>query len=356
MPRFVILLLTAAPLAANQPQPTLEVRSLGDDPTRVEVVGQDKEARLSLALLDEKGRKGPAILGKVRQRGESTVFTPKYGLGRGLHYRATLQRPDGSRVTATYRVPVLSDSEPAIVKQVYPTASTLPANNLKFYLHFSKPMREGMAIFDQIQILDLDKQGHPIAHPWRRVELWSHDATRLTLLIHPGRIKRGLNLREDEGPVLHPNHRYALLVPRKVLDAEGQPLGYPFRKEFIARVPDHKRPLPEQWKLTPPRAGTRELLRLRFPEALDHSLLHRMLRIHDDQAQPLAGKLQVSLGETSWTFKPRKPWRATTHVLRIDPELEDLAGNTLTRLFDVDLQAGNPKTPVLSLGFSPLTK
>ena len=26
--------------------------------------------------------------------------------------------PDGSRVTATYRVPVLSDSEPAIVKQV----------------------------------------------------------------------------------------------------------------------------------------------------------------------------------------------------------------------------------------------
>ena len=349
-------LLAAASLAANKPQPVLDIRPLADDPTRVEVVTQAKEARLTVALLDEEGREGPSILGRVRQRGESTVFTPKYGLSRGLSYRATLQRPDGSQVTATYRVPVLIHSEVAIVKQVYPTATSLPANNLKFYLHFSKPMREGKAIFDHVQILDLDNGGSLIPHPWRRVELWSHDATRLTLWIHPGRIKRGLNLREDEGPVLRPNHRYALLVPRKVLDAENQPLGHPFRKEFVATNSDHKRPMPDKWKLIPPRAGTREPLRLRFPEPIDYSLLHRMLTIHDDQAQSLAGELQVGSSETSWSFRPKKPWRVVPYVLKIDPELEDLAGNTPTQLFDVDLQAGNSANPILSLGFSPQKK
>ena len=108
------LLLTAAPLAAKQPPPSLEIRPLADDPTRVEVVTQIKEGRLSLALLDEEGREGPPILGETLQRGEEQVFTPKYGLGRGVLYRATLQRPDGSKVTAPYRVPVLPASKSAL--------------------------------------------------------------------------------------------------------------------------------------------------------------------------------------------------------------------------------------------------
>lgn len=355
MLRLASLLATAS-LAAKQPTPTLEIHPLADDPIRVEVVAPGEKGHLALALLDEEGLEGPPILGETFQRDGKRVFKPKYSLGRGLRYRATLQRPDGSKVTATYRVPVLTHSEPAIVRQVYPTAKTLPANNLKFYLHFSKPMREGKVIFDQIQILDLDNGGTPIPHPWRRVELWSQGAARLTLWIHPGRIKQGVNLREDEGPVLHPNHRYALLIPRKVRDGEGQPLGHSFRKEFIASSPDHERPLPDKWKLIPPRSGTREPLQLRFPESLDHSLLQRMLTVHDSRGQIVTGDPKVGSSETSWAFTPEEPWGATAHVLRADPELEDLAGNTPTRLFNVDLQAGNPANPVLDLGFSPLAE
>ena len=353
MPRLA-LLLTAASLAAEQPPPSLEIRPLADDPTQVEVVAQGKKGRLSLVLLDEEGRDGPSILGNVRQRGERMAFIPKYGLGRGLRYRATLLGPNGSRDTAIYSVPNLLGSEPAVVKQVYPSASTLPANNLKFYLHFSKPMREGKAIFDQIQILDMDNGNEPIPHPWRRVELWSHEATRLTLWIHPGRIKQGVNLREDEGPVLHPNHRYVLLVSRKVRNAEGQPLDHSYRKEFVTSNPDRERPLPSKWRISNPGAGTLEPLRIRFPESLDHSLLHRMLTILDDQAKPVAGELLIGPRETSRSFTPKEPWRPSRHVLRVDHELEDLAGNTPARLFDLDLQAGNSANPVLSLGFSPL--
>ncbi|MFN7131543.1 MAG: hypothetical protein ACK4N5_05630, partial [Myxococcales bacterium] len=55
----------------------------------------------------------------------------------------------------------------------------LPENLLKFYLHFSKPMRPTDAIFEQIELRTED--GKPVAAPWRRTELWSEDGKRLLL-------------------------------------------------------------------------------------------------------------------------------------------------------------------------------
>ena len=85
------------------------------------------------------------------------------------------------------------------VLMIYPSTDVLPANLLKFYLQFSRPMRETDAIFDHIRIID--DQGNVIEDPWRRAPLWSNDGTRLTLLIHPGRIKTGVNLNLDLGPL-----------------------------------------------------------------------------------------------------------------------------------------------------------
>ncbi|MER5794845.1 hypothetical protein [Streptomyces sp. NPDC001980] len=42
-------------------------------------------------------------------------------------------------------------------------------------------------------------------------------------------------------------------------------------------------------------------------------------------------------GEESWELTPRRPWRGTPHLLRVDPALEDVAGNSVGRVFDRDL-------------------
>ena len=42
-------------------------------------------------------------------------------------------------------------------------------------------------------------------------------------------------------------------------------------------------------------------------------------------------------GEGSWSFAPDAPWRGATHVLAVETRLEDLAGNSLARVFDRDL-------------------
>jgi hypothetical protein len=72
-----------------------------------------------------------------------------------------------------------------------------------------------------------------------------------------------------------------------------------------------------------------------FPEPLDRALLTRLVSVRDSSGAAVDGEIVVSDRETRWAFAPRNPWRRAAHALRVDTELEDLAGNNLKRLFDV---------------------
>src|SRR5205823_5383949 len=100
---------------------------------------------------------------------------------------------------------------PAAVAQVYPTADELPENLLKFYLHFTGPMRRGEA-YDHLRLLDA--QGKVVERSFLELgeELWDGSGRRFTLVIDPGRIKRGLKPREDLGPVLEAGKSYTLVI------------------------------------------------------------------------------------------------------------------------------------------------
>jgi hypothetical protein len=46
----------------------------------------------------------------------------------------------------------------------------------------------------------------------------------------------------------------------------------------------------------------------------------------------------VSENATQWRLEPEKEWTAGTYSLEINPELEDLAGNSIARPFEVDIE------------------
>jgi hypothetical protein len=227
----------------------------------------------------------------------------------------------------------------------------LPANHLKFYIHFSKPMRESKVIFDQIRMVD--EKGNDISDPWRRTELWSVDCRRLTLWIHPGRIKRGVGPREDEGPVLLPDKRYRLVIGKEMLDVNGQPLGKDFEKAFRTIEEDRTRPLPEKWTVRAPEQGTTKPLLIEFGEPLDRPLLDRFLTVQGEDGKPVAGRIEVGKEERSWLFHPERSWESAEYRILVDGDLEDLAGNNPVRVFDTDLDEPKPKPPVLTLRFRP---
>ncbi|MFM8471092.1 MAG: hypothetical protein ACKODH_14200, partial [Limisphaerales bacterium] len=56
----------------------------------------------------------------------------------------------------------------------------------------------------------------------------------------------------------------------------------------------------------------------------------------------VAGEITVTAGELEWRFIPAQPWRAGPHELRVNTAIEDHAGNSLARPFEVNLQQRVP--------------
>jgi hypothetical protein len=240
------------------------------------------------------------------------------------------------KLSAEFSLPARLAQPTTRVVEVDPTRATLPENLLRFYIRFSAPMSRGEA-YRHIRLLDAT--GKPVDAPFLELdeELWSKDGTRFTLLFDPGRIKRGLKPREEVGPVLEVGQSYELVIDRDWPDAMGQPLTGGFRKSFRAGPPDETSPDPKTWSVRPPRAQTREPLEVRFPEPLDRALLDRLMAVQDGAGKPVPGQVSVAGEETIWRWMPLDPWRAGDYRLVIGTELEDTAGNSIARPFEVDL-------------------
>jgi hypothetical protein len=365
-----LLLQSRSQFAADMDS-ALRVRSTVD-PARIEVIAaipakgleqiphgklaqEQGERWLRFSLLDKENPKAETpIFGTYERRDGGLFFTPRYPLARGQRYRAIWEPVKGEITSVEYAVPLRPHTPPAVVEKIFPSAPVLPANQLKFYIHFSKPMRETSAIFEQIHLLDED--GKEVDDPWRRTELWTADGRRLTLWVHPGRVKRGVNLREEIGTVMQPNREYRLVIGAEVLDAEGQPLGKTSTKKFRTTDEQRSRISIEQWKIQAPTVDTEQVLFLEFPRPLDRALLERYVTVLDAKGKTVPGRIVVGPEERSWSFHPNQGWKATDYRIVVNERLEDLAGNTPLRVFDVDLTEPAPDSPKLTLNFRPKSK
>jgi len=358
-----LALCCAAPVAEDGKRLNIQA---DDDPTRVVVryrippdkldewraatakdAPTDPRKWLSLRLMVdgatvyESDRLGPPVFGSHEVRDGYVLFRPQFALARDASYLARVQQPSdalGQFAThCVYDVPPLAPREPTKVENVLPGTDQLPANLLKFEIYFSRPMRHGAEVFSRIRLLD--QSGKEIPSPWRDIELWSPNSPCLSLYIHPGRIKQGVNLREEFGPVLVPGQTYTLVIDAAMRDAAGAPLGKEFRKTFKAGPELHKKIELAAWKVTAPVAGTREPIVIAFDRPIDAFGIFRFLRIIDPAGNPL----DYSTNRTphhwlSQEWSPKQPWQKGIYLIKVDPQLTDVAGNTPHTVFDRDLE------------------
>lgn len=309
------------------------------------------ERYLKLFVTDpQTGLRGPSILGSYSFNRHMLSFSPAAMATPGYRYEAVLMLPGLPSTTSNIDIdPLPVPAGQTAVQTVYPTADQVPANLLKFYVYFSRPMRETADIFNHMHILD-QTLGTEVEDPWRRQSMWSDDGKRLTVLIHPGRIKKGVNLREELGPVLRPDHRYTLVIDADILDADGRPLGREFRKHFQTLAEDASRPALDHAEITVAKDG---VLYVDFKKTMDHALLARMIHVQDADGAIVQGVAKVFQGERCWTFTPAKPWKKERHTITVDEDLEDLSGNTPSRVFDADLENPDRGPIVLQRVFTP---
>ncbi len=292
-----------------------------------------------LAVFTGEGSPGqPAILGTRIVDDAGLHFAPRFPFVPGMKYTARV-RLEGAKAAEPFEIPA-SDGSPPRVVAVFPSGRAIPENTLRLYLHFSKPMN-ARSVHRHLRLLN--QYGVEIDLAFVEVEhgLWDAGQARLTLLFHPGRVKRGVGPGENLGPVLTAGSSYRLIVDRSLSDVEGRALGADFEHRFDAVPADRVSPSIDDIRLAPPREPDGALAAT-LPEALDEGMLRRFIWIEDSAGESVAGEIAISDGETRWTFRPEPPWKEGAYALRVHPALEDRAGNRFDRLFDRESSAAHP--------------
>jgi hypothetical protein len=352
----------------NQPALSIEfetdvgwyVRARSLRPDLVASLGGRLEPLLRVSVA-EAGDDGdlPNVLGDHEILGDEVRFIPHYPFEPGVPFRAILDfrvlgQPSLAEVqTLEFSLPRETRVADTEVREVFPSSDVLPENLLRFCVRFSKPMQRGRAR-DHIEVLGPD--GGPAADVLYRapVELWDSSMTCLTVLLDPGRLKRGVGPNRTLGPPLRSGQRYTLAIAPGMVDMYGCPLREGFRKSF--RVSGAVRePIGfDRWKIRVPARGTFEPLELIFPSPLDWAQLYRGITVVSETGEPVSGRVDIGLGETRWRFTPDEPWQAGTYSARVSPGLEDVCGNTVYAPFDGRIRSADDmalETAIRSMPF-----
>ena len=279
---------------------------------------------------------GVPMMGTVTfdEAGKALVFRPRFPFLRGYPHLAVFSLGD-KNVPFTFTLAAESHV-PALVRTLEPHRKVLPANQLRLYVTFSQAMRRK----DAMNYISLQqKNGSPVPQPFVEIPegLWDKAGKRLTLIFHPGRIKRGVGPNQVMGPVLEAGKSYVLRIDQTMPDALGRPLADAFEHPFRVKAADRQKPNTQAWQITTPGAQSRDILTVTFDEPLDRALSLRLLQVLDEEG-PIQGAIQQGASGTTWQFTPTSAWKIGAHRLRINVLLEDLAGNNLRDTFETEIR------------------
>jgi hypothetical protein len=293
----------------------------------------------------------PPMAGRLERDGTDWCFVPRFAFLDGTSYTVvTGQTVAAVLVRARPERPAVTE-----VAGIRPTAAVVPVNLLRLYVWFSAPMSEGYAA-GQVRLARDDGSTIPAALLPNEHELWDASRRRLTVLLDPARIKRGLPAHRESGYPLRPGEPFHLIVADGFRDAQGLPLRGSARRRYEVGGEERRHVDPAHWVLAAPAAGSREPLTVTFDRPLDHGLLARCLHVRGADGARVDGTAQAGPGEQSWQLVPSLAWESGLHQLTVDPVLEDLAGNSVTRVFDRDLtrpeEQARPAQPV-TVSFRP---
>ena len=306
-------------------------------------------------VVEDGKRAQDAVLSKLKRTETTWELHPRFRLEEGLTYDVVLMKGTLSPTAEIYRRLQLAPKEqekPTQLVGVFPSDTAIPENLLRCYLLFDAPMSRGYAT-KSVRLLDSD--GREVDLPFLELEdeLWNGSLTRLTLLLDPARVKRGLKPNLDEGRALEAGKRYQLVIDQQWPDATGRPLSEGLTREWRIQPADYTQPNLKQWRIRSPRANTRNRLTIEFDSSMDFSLANRMIRITDTEGSSLKGESRLDQHETVWHWQPEVKWEAKTYIVVIDSRLADACGNSFRKPFEVidPLSSGASPSKLLKLRF-----
>lgn len=206
---------------------------------------------------------------------------------------------------------------------VTPSGPAVPENLLRIEVRLDRPLA---APLDMAHVALLDSSGMPVQGAFLDLPLPDVDGRSWTLLLHPGRIKRGVGPNIALGPALRSGGSVTLRI-------DDPRIGAPLTRRWQVAPALHQRIDPQQWSPQPVHRGSRQPLRVTVPAALD-AAAQALIAVQGPGKQRFPGIATLAKGEHEWRFTPARPWRPGTYLLRIHPRLEDPQGNRLCSAFE----------------------
>lgn len=292
--------------------------------------------RFQVFVLNDSGRTRQGqkpIAGRYEMNDHRLIFRPSFPFSRGNTYRIRFNTGEKWLERDFYKSSLTGPASTQVAN-VYPTIKFLPQNLLKFYIQFTDSMARGFA-YDHIHFVS--ENGDTIRDVFLPLEqeLWSQDMKRFTLLLDPGRIKRGLGSQDELGYPFELRKKYRMIIESGWRDAHNRPLTDDFTREFM--IYPEVRYLAGDYNITEqPASGSLDPVVIRSKRPHDFALMQSAIWLTDGEGNEVAGSVSIERYELAWKFVPEKPWKASRYNIRIGHELEDLAGNNLVNLFDVD--------------------
>ena len=287
---------------------------------------------------------GPAspMAGTYEVLPDRVRFTPRFPLRAGTAYAVSFDTDcvlagtgacaAGTAPDAVFKLEA-PRQEAARIAAIEPHSDRLPANLLRFYVHFTEPMAAD-DVYKHITLLRAD--GSTVRSPFLNLarNLWDRDQKRLTVLLDPGRIKRGVGPNVEAGAPLIEGEAYTLRVGAGLRDAHGGTLAHVFEKRFVATAAVHERVDPFAWSMSSPASGSREPLRVATGLHLDSGRLGQTIRVLTETDERVAGEVALSPDEVGWQFTPAGAWRPGAYRIEIRTEIEDVSGNSAQSALD----------------------
>lgn len=277
------------------------------------------------------------IAGRHRIDSRIVSFDPAFDLIEGQPYTVMTRDKDAANEKARLLTEFTIQQADGVISPevvaIYPSAAKIPANTLRFYIHFSTPMKPHVST-DYIKLVDAMGTPDTAAFMTFKQELWSEDRKRLTLLMDPGRIKRGVAQNQKLGPALLEGNTYSIVVDEGWPTANGAQTPSRFENIFSVSKALRTRPDPEIWRLVPPRIQSRDPLVIEFDRLFDHERLQSGILVLDELGQPVPGTVSIENDEKTWRFDPQDVWLNTNLKIVIDARLEDVAGNNFREALD----------------------
>lgn len=303
----------------------------------------------------------PSMLGTVVLDGDRAAFRPRLPLRAGQAYTACLAveavangRGDAlwsGRIAFEAASNHAPQGPPRVISVWPPSDEPVPANLLRFYVEFDQPMRAA-SVDRAVQLIS--EGGEPIADALVPIPegLWDRERRRLTVTLHPGRIKQGVGPRRVQGPVVEAGATFDLRIGPELRSASGLAV-VPSSFRYVVGAADRVPPDPESWGLEAPR-GAAGVARLVLDERVDPAVLRRAVRLLEIErpegvgsagVTPVDVGVEIDAGGRSLRLWPSSGvWRPGRYRLEILGVLEDLAGNRPGRLFDAPLSDSAPPT------------